>query len=86
MEEIRDLVKFSYASSIAGKEITYGENIESLICNPDARDQISTEIIRDYIEQFDLEKSFFWTVGVDEVPLFDKLILFLEMIIAEREN
>lgn len=84
LEEIKDMAEFAFATSVAGKELTYYENIESLVSNPNTRTLINIETLKDYIEQLKLEKMSFWYGGVKEMPVTDKLILFLEEIIEEK--
>ena len=86
LEEIKEMVEFAFNCSIMGKELTYSENIENLITNPDTKNLLSVETLHDYIEQLNLEKKSFWAAGVDEMPLTDKLILFLEEIIEEKSR
>jgi len=81
---INALIQTSYACTLGEKELTYGENLENLLFNEEARGKVASELIVDYINQLELEIQFYWTLGFDSMPIISKIILALDTILKER--
>ena len=84
IDAINALVQASYCCTISGKELTYGENLEKVLFDKKARDQIAYEEIIDYIDQLELEIQFYYSLGIDDNSLIEKILSVLRGI-AEKK-
>ena len=76
VEELKALIENSYCCTLAGKELTYGENLEKLLLDEKAKEQIFIDLIIDYIDQLELEKEFYGSIGFNDINIIDKFYFF----------